>query len=166
MLADIKVNATVYVQPTSRSVVHSPHRLRIYGYCAVCAREQNTVGNWRTADTRYVSDCGSVFAFVLVVRSTGGEAGKAQLHKRRDHDACEIRAAVMREDIPELLLQVLQTHGFACEACDEIAHGLRRGTQSQVAKQVEQLFEHLPPTAARNPLAALHRRCRRRLSVL
>ncbi len=32
MLADVEVNATVYVQPTARRVVQSPHRLWIYHY--------------------------------------------------------------------------------------------------------------------------------------
>ena len=74
-----------------------------------------------------------------------------------------MRATVMREYVPDLLTQVTEAHRFACEPRDEVTHRLRRRAETQVAQQVEQLFEHLPPTAARNPLAALHRRCRRRL---
>ena len=32
MLADIEVNATVYVQPTSRVLMNAPDRARIYDY--------------------------------------------------------------------------------------------------------------------------------------
>jgi hypothetical protein len=148
MLADIEVNATVYVQPTSRSVVHSPHRLRIYCYDIACVCEQKTVANWRTAGPRHVRRCGN--GCVLVPFLAGSdEASEAQLHQRRDHGAREMRTAVMREYVPYFLLQVLQAHGLACKLGDEVARRLCRRAQTQVAKQVEQLFEHLPPTTAR-----------------
>jgi hypothetical protein len=52
---------------------------------------------------------------------------------------------VVREYIADFLLQVLQAHGLSCEPCDEVARRLCRRAEAQVAQQVEQLFEHLPP---------------------
>jgi hypothetical protein len=70
---------------------------------------------------------------------------------------------VVREYIADLLLEMLQAHGLACELCDEVAPGSCRGAKAQAAQQVEQLFEHLPPPhrSQKNPLAASRRRCRR-----
>ena len=78
MLADIDANATVYVQPTSRSVVHSLHRLPVHCYIVACIREQHTVADRRTAGFRYVSGRCRVFGSVL----GGREASKAKLDER------------------------------------------------------------------------------------
>jgi len=111
---------------------------------------------------RYVCDCGSGCVLVLVIAGRD-EASEPKLHQRRDHDWSQMGTAVMSEGVPYLLLQMLQAHGLACEPRDEVAHRLCRRTQPQATKQVEQLFEHLPPTGSQKlPLAALHRRCRRR----
>ena len=98
--------------------------------------------------SRYVGDGGSSGSVFVLVVARRYEASEAQLHQRRDHDWSEMCTPVMCEDVAYFLLQMLQAHGFACEPRDEVAHRLRRRTQPQVAKEVEQLFEHVPPTAA------------------
>jgi hypothetical protein len=144
MLADIEVNATVYVQPTSRSVVHCSHRTRDYGYPVLSVCKQHTVADWRTAEPRCVCHSGSVRVVVCFL-GCWSKPGKSQLDERRDHGPSEMSSPVVREYVADFLLQVLQAHGFACKACDEIARRLCPRAKTQAAQQVEQLFEHLPP---------------------
>jgi hypothetical protein len=53
---------------------------------------------------------------------------------------------MVRENATDFLLELLQAHGFACKLRDEFAHRFGRRAETQVAQQVEQLFEHSTPT--------------------
>jgi hypothetical protein len=67
MLADVEVNATVYVQPTSRSLVYRPHSARIHRDRIACINEQCTVAEWRTTERHGASDCGTALVLVQFI---------------------------------------------------------------------------------------------------
>jgi hypothetical protein len=166
MLADIEVNSTVYVQPTSRGAVYRPYRVRINRDQVACACEQHTVAHRRTTGSYAALCCGSACAFVFLVDMGCRESSKTQLDESRDHRACERRTAVMCQYVSDFLLELLQTHGLASKPCDQVAHRFCRRAETQVAQQIEQLFEHSPPTPQPESAGRIASSLSPRLSVL
>jgi hypothetical protein len=147
MLADIDANATVYVQPSSRPRARRPHSVRIYRYPITCAGKKHTVADRRIPGPLRACFCRSACVFVRFICRCG-KICEPKLYERRENGASEMSAAVMRKYAADFLSQVPQAHGFACELSDEVARRPCRGAKTQLAQQVEQLFEHSPPTAA------------------
>src|SRR5262249_9708963 len=92
--------------------------------------------------------CRSASVFVRFIRERWREICESQFHERREHGACEMGTPVICENVADFLAQVAQAHAFACEAAQKLARRSCRRAKTQLAQQVEQLFEHLPPTAA------------------
>jgi hypothetical protein len=146
MLADVEVNATVYVQPTTGSGVKWLSLQRFNDDPIRCICQQHTVAKWRTTRL-HTCRCCSARVFALF-RRAAGESSHSELDQRGDHRASEMGTAVRREHVANSLLELMQAHGFACEIRDQVACRSRRWAEAQVTQQVEQLFEHLTPHAA------------------
>ena len=131
MLADVEVNATVYVQPTARSGVKwlsqqwfNADRIR-----SIC--EQHAVVEWRTTELHRTCRCRSACVFVLFRRATG-KSSHPELDERGDHRASQMSTPVIREYVANFLLELMQAHGLAYELREPVACRSCRRAKAQV----------------------------------
>jgi hypothetical protein len=121
MLADVEVNATVYVQPTASGLVHGTHSMRIYHDRMNCGAKQPAFTGGRPT----ACCCAFVFVvvFVIGVVAVGIFAMKVRetlCHEMRNDLVCAPIATVCEEHIADFLLEQRKAHRFASEVGDEV----------------------------------------------
>lgn len=134
MLANIDVNATVYVQPTSRDLVDSRgfRSWRSDDAGSAAAVKQLAVGSWRSA--RF---CGLACVFVSPVIARGlGKPRESKLDERGNHGLGTIRDTMPVQYGAYFLLQLPDRHRFAFEIRDQLAERLRRRAKAELTQQL------------------------------
>ena len=111
--------------------------------------------------------CRSACVFGVLLVGTWCGSSEAQFNEGRDYGPSETTPSMMREHIADFLLELMQGHGFASKARDEIAHWLGARAKAQAAQQVEQLFEHSPlPHSSRESAGRIASSLSPRVTVL